>query len=67
MSIGMARLLVRTTLDRMGRFDPDGAYELQQAITLLIEDAVGRATDPKGTGVPPTEGVDPVPPGGAGA
>ena len=46
MTIAMARLTVRTYLDRMGRFDPEEAHDLQQAITLLIEDAVARALEP---------------------
>ena len=40
MTIAIARLTVRTHLNRMGRFDPDGAQDLEQAITLMIEDAL---------------------------
>ena len=67
MTIAMARLTVRTYLDRVGRFDPEGAHDLQQAITLLIEDAIERAArspnDPPPLGalpgghVPPTGGA----------
>lgn len=66
MTIAMARLTVRTYLDRMGRFDPEGAHDLQQAITLLIEDAIERAARTPDEGPAPVTlpGGDASPTGG---
>jgi len=64
MTIAMARLTVRTYLNRLGRLDPEAAQDLTEAIQLIIDDAVERATHPDppalegpvGEGVPPAKG-----------
>jgi len=68
MTIAMARLYVRTTLNRIGRFDPDQAHELTEAIQLMIDDAVERAKQPGPPSLsegPMGEGDTPTPTGGS--
>ena len=52
MTVAMARLFIRTTINRIGRFDPEQAHDLTEAISVLIEDAIehapARPADAKG-------------------
>jgi hypothetical protein len=42
MTIAMARLVVRTEINRLARLEPDEARDLERAIHVLIDDAVAR-------------------------
>jgi hypothetical protein len=42
MTIAMARLVVKTEINRLARLEPDEARDLERAIHVLIDDAVAR-------------------------
>jgi hypothetical protein len=42
MTIAMARLVVRTEINRLARLEPDEARDLERAIHVLIDDAIAR-------------------------
>lgn len=44
MTIAMARLIIKTALNRLARLEPEEARDLERAIQVLIDDAVARET-----------------------
>jgi len=42
MTIAMARLIVRTEINRLARLEPDEARDLERAIHVLIDEAIAR-------------------------
>jgi hypothetical protein len=42
MTLTIARMVIRDSLNRMARLDPEAARELERAIHILVDDAVTR-------------------------